>query len=72
MDNSKSNSLLNHSIHKVVSDLTTILEGNVKDLCLYEEEIKDHFDERKVDESEVRRKMKEAKEKVIGLVETFF
>ena len=46
------------SINKVVCDLTTILEGNLKDLYGYEEEIKEHMDKRKCDETEVRRKMK--------------
>lgn len=51
MVNSKSIAHHYFSINKVVCDLTTVLEGNLKDLYSYEEEIKDHMEKRKCDET---------------------
>ena len=59
-------------MNQVVSDITGNLESNLKELDNFAEEIKDQADQRSIDEKEVRRKMAEAKERVLCLIDRFF
>ena len=60
------------SIHQVVNDMNGNFESNLKELENFAEEIKDQAQQRSMDEKEVRRKMAEAKEKVLCLIDRFF
>ena len=59
-------------MNQVVNDITGSLESNLKELDNFAEEIKDQAEQRSIDEKEVRRKMVEAKERVLCLIDRFF
>ena len=59
-------------MNQVVNDITGSLESNLKELDNFAEEIKDQAEQRSIDEKEVRRKMAEAKERVLCLIDRFF
>jgi hypothetical protein len=56
----------------VVNDLDTFFADTIKELNCYTEEVKDHFQERAKEQDELKKKIYEARVKMVTLVERFF
>ncbi len=56
----------------MVNDLDTFFADTIKELNCYTEEVKDHFQERAKEQDELKKKIYEARVKMVTLVERFF
>lgn len=56
----------------MVNEVSFSLESHVKELDSINEDILDQISKRTIDEQAIRRQIREARQRVIGLVERFF